>query len=158
MAPSWAVKPAPTVADSARPDQRRDLAGVEVRRDEGGEVGDAELVERRVALQADVGAGEEGEEGDDADRAADQGERAAAQADLGQQAHDLLLVAEQDAVGPADGARVERQLRAEVVEGAQRLAGHLLHGPGRPLEPGRELSAESHVSRPSAGRPGSRSP
>ena len=40
-------------------DQRRDLAGVEVGRDEAGERRGAELVERRVALQADLGAGEE---------------------------------------------------------------------------------------------------
>ena len=60
MAPSWAVKPQPTVAASAMPgDERRDLAGVEVGGDEAGEGRGADLVERGVALQADLGAGEE---------------------------------------------------------------------------------------------------
>ena len=46
MAPSWAVKPQPTVAASAEAGhQRRDLAGVEVGRDEAGEGSRAELVE-----------------------------------------------------------------------------------------------------------------
>ena len=63
MAPSCAVKPQPTVADSAMPAmQRRDLAGVEERGDEAGVGRDAELVEGGVALQADLGAGEEAQE------------------------------------------------------------------------------------------------
>ena len=60
IAPSWAVKPQPTVAASAiAGDQRRDLAGVEVGGDEAGEGGGADLVQRGVPLQADLGAGEE---------------------------------------------------------------------------------------------------
>ena len=74
-------------------DQRGDLAGVEVRRDEAGERRRADLVERGVPLEADLGAGEERQRGDDADRAADDRERTGAQRDLGEQPEDLLLVA-----------------------------------------------------------------
>jgi hypothetical protein len=70
------VKPLPTVADNAIAD---------VRRDEARERAAAELVQRLVALQADLGAGEEGEEADHADCAADHRERAGAETDLGQQ-------------------------------------------------------------------------
>src|SRR5689334_24619234 len=48
--------------------QRRDLAGVEVRRHEAGEGGRADLVEGCIALQPDLGAGEERHHRDDADR------------------------------------------------------------------------------------------
>ena len=106
--------------------QRRDLPGVEVRREEAGERRRAELVEGRVALQADLGAGEEGEEGDDADRAADDRQGAGAEGDLGQQPEGLLLVAPQGARGPGERPAVEAELVAEVVEGAQRLPVDLL--------------------------------
>ena len=94
MAPSWAVNPQPTVADSASPAWMGAISRVlknavmkpEYERD-------AQLVERGVTLQADLGAGEEAEEGDDADRPADDRERAAAEDDLGQQPQRLLLVA-----------------------------------------------------------------
>ena len=116
-----------------RGDQRRDLAGVEVRRDEAGERAAADLVERLVALQADLGAGEEGQEADDADRAADHGQRAGAEADLGEQPHHLAPVAAQGARGPRGRPAVEGELPAEVVQ---------------------EVGA---ITTPSAGRPGSRS-
>ena len=141
IAPICAVKPQPTVADSARPaTSGRDLAGVEVRREEAGERRGAELVQRRVALQADLGAGEEGQEGDDADGAADDRQRAGAEGDLGQQPEHLLLVAPQRARGPGQRPAVEAELVAEVVEGAQRLPVHLLERPQADPDPvaGRE--------------------
>ena len=67
-----------------RGDQRRHLTGVEVRRDEGAELRDADLAQRRVALDADLGAGEERHERDHADRAGDQAEPAGAERDLGE--------------------------------------------------------------------------
>src|SRR3954469_6321860 len=115
-------------------DERRDLTGVEVGREEAGERRCAELVERGVALQADLGAGEEGEGGDDADGSADDRQRAAAEGDLGQQPHRLLLVALDRARGPAEGAAVEAELVAEVVERAQRLAVDLLELPHADLD------------------------
>jgi hypothetical protein len=70
IAPSWRGE---TAADGRGErdagDERGDLAGVEVGRDEAGEGGGAELVERGVALQADLGAGEEAQGGDHADGA-----------------------------------------------------------------------------------------
>jgi hypothetical protein len=48
-----------------------DLAGVEVRRDEAGEGARAQLVERLVALQPDLGAREEGQEANDTNGSAD---------------------------------------------------------------------------------------
>ena len=65
----------------------------------------AELVQRRVALQADLGAGEEGQEGDDADRAADDRQRAGAEGDLGEQPQRLLLVARAACAGSRPSAR-----------------------------------------------------
>ena len=112
IAPSWAVKPSPTVADRARcGDQRGDLTGVEVGREEAGVRADAELFEGGVTLQADLGAGEEAQHDDDADGAADDGQRPAAEYDLGQQPHRLLLVAA-DACAGSTPARAGRSRAA----------------------------------------------
>ena len=54
--------------------QRRDLTGVEVRRDEAGERGGADLVEGGVPGEPDLRAREEGHRRDDADGAADDGQ------------------------------------------------------------------------------------
>ena len=102
-------------------DQRGDLAGVEVGRDEAGERGGAELVERGVAGQPDLGAGEEGHAEDDADGAADHGEGAGAEGDLGQDPQDLARVAHDRARQRQQHLDVEGQL---VTEGVQAL-----HGP-----------------------------
>src|SRR4051812_24952369 len=121
-------------------DERRDLTGVEVGREKARERRRAELVESGVALQADLGAGEEGEEGDDADGSADDRQRAAAEGDLGQEPHRLLLVALERPRGPAERAPVEPELLAEVVERAQRHAVDLLELPQADPDPvgGRE--------------------
>ena len=102
-----------------RRDERRHLAGVEVGRDERGELGDADLAQRRVALDADLGAGEEGEEGDHARRARDQGQPAGAERDLGQGVEDLAPVAAQGARRPRQRLGVEEQLVA--VRSSRRL-------------------------------------
>src|SRR3954465_238720 len=109
--------------------ERRDLPGVEVGREEAREGRRPELVERGVALQADLGAGEERQEGDDADRATDDRQRPAAEGDLGQQPHRLLLVALERARRPAECPAVEPELVAEVVQRAQRLPVDLLELP-----------------------------
>ena len=119
-----------TAADGRRQcdagDQRGDLAGVEVGGEEAGERGGADLVQRRVALQADLGAGEEAHGEDDADGAADDGQGAGAQRHLGEDPQDLLLVAHQGARGPRERAHVERQLLTEGVHQLQRtLVGRL---------------------------------
>ncbi len=124
-------------------DQRGDLAGVEVGRYESGEGAAAELVERLVALQPDLGTGEERQEADDADRAADHGERAGAEADLGQQPDDFAAVPAQRSRHGGRGAHVEQQLFAQVIEDA---------------EPEYSPLRQRHVSFPSAVRPGSRWP
>src|ERR1035437_2088961 len=54
-------------------DQGGDLAGVEVGGDEAGEGSRAQLVQGGVPLKSHLGAGEERQEGDDADSAADHG-------------------------------------------------------------------------------------
>ena len=55
---------------------------------------------------------------DDADGAADDGQRAGAEADLGQQPQDLPPVAAERARGPGERPDVERELVAEVRRGA----------------------------------------
>src|ERR1044072_1659942 len=97
-------------------DEGGDLTGVEVRRHESGEGRGAELVQRGVPLEADLGAGEEAHRGDDADGAADDGQRAGAEGHLGEDAEDLLLVAAQRAGGPREGLDEERELFTEAVE------------------------------------------
>ena len=101
-------------------DERSDLTGVEVSGQERHEVGGAELVECRVPLKSHLGAGEEGEKGDDADGAADDRECSATEAHLGQQTQHLLLVAAQRTAGPGERAPVEGQLGAQLLKGAQR--------------------------------------
>ena len=129
-------------------DERGDLAGVEVGGDEAGEGRGAELVERGVALQADLGAGEEGEEGDDADGAADDRERAGAEADLGEEPEDLLLVAADGAPAPArwSGRRSAsaRRGRRAVVDASRRACCERATGP-----------VIERLIPASAGRPGS---
>ena len=51
-----------------------------------------------------------------------------AEADLGQQPHDLLAVAVDRARAPADAAHVEQQLPAEVLERVERPAGGAVDG------------------------------
>ena len=65
-----------------------------------GELRDAELAQRRVALDADLGPGEEGQEGDDADGARDQREAAGTEGDLGQGVDDLAGVAPDGRAAP----------------------------------------------------------
>src|SRR5829696_8152752 len=65
MAPICAVNAAADRRRQRQPGHERgDLAGVRVRREESGERRRAELVERRVSLQAHLGGGEERQEGD----------------------------------------------------------------------------------------------
>ena len=73
-------------------DQRRDLAGVEVRRDEAGERRDADLVEALISLETHLGAGEERHERDDTDGTGDDRQRAGAQRYLRDQPEDFFLV------------------------------------------------------------------
>ena len=84
MAPSSAVKPAPTWAAKATPgDERRDLAGVGEAADEAGERLGADLLEALEALEADLGAGEERHREDDEDHAAADDQGAGADGDVG---------------------------------------------------------------------------
>ena len=102
-------------------DDRRDLAGVEVRRDESGERCGAELVERGISLDADLGAGEEAHRDDDADGSADDGQGATAERDLGEQPIDLAAVVLDGEQHGLEHAEVEQHLRAGVVERRERL-------------------------------------
>src|SRR6266545_2186665 len=119
-----------------RGDQRGDLAGVEVRRDEPGKGAAADLVERLVALQTNLGTGEERQETNHADSTADDGEGPGAEAHLGEQPDNLPLVAADRPRRPRQRSPVEEQLGTQVVEDPQRR----------------------HLTYPSAGRPGSRWP
>ncbi|CAM5473893.1 hypothetical protein SBADM41S_08479 [Streptomyces badius] len=94
IAPSWAVKPAPTVADRASPATRGAISrGVEVGGDEPGEGRGADLVEGGVPLESDDRAGEQGHRDHHADGAADDAESATAEGDLGQQPLHLAQMA-----------------------------------------------------------------
>ncbi len=79
MAPSWAVKPQPTVADRASPATSGAISRVlKYAEMKPVKAETPSWFEGVVALQADLGAGEEGQEGDDADGAADQRQAAGA--------------------------------------------------------------------------------
>ena len=88
--PSWAVNPQPTVAaESESGNERRDLTGVEIRRQEAGEGCRADGIERGVSLQANDGTGEQTETDHHADRAADDGECTGPECHLPEEPEDL---------------------------------------------------------------------
>jgi hypothetical protein len=97
-------------------DERRDLTGVEVRRDEPCEGRDADLLKSLVSLETNLGAGEEREEGDHADAAADHGQRTGTQTHLGDEPDDLLLVGADGLEHTTQGATVERELLTGVLQ------------------------------------------
>ena len=99
--------------EGERRDQRRDLAGVEVGRDEAVERRGADLVQGGVALHADDGAGEQAHPDHHADGAADDGQGARAEGHLGQQPHHLARVRRERARRPAQRADVEPELAPE---------------------------------------------
>ena len=92
MAPSSAVAPAPTVAASAMTgDDRGGDAHVDQCGEETGERLDTDVAQRREALDGDQGAPGQGDEADDGDGAADDGHRAGAHPDLGNDSRSSLL-------------------------------------------------------------------
>ena len=82
----------------------------------------ADLVEGRVPLEADDGAGGEGHRDHHADGAADDPEAAAAEGDLGEQPLHLLEVAAQGPRDPEQRPDVEDELVTGAVEPAERCA------------------------------------
>ena len=103
-------------------DERRDLPGVEVSRQEAGEGRCADGIERGVSLQAHDGAGEQTETHHHADGAADDGECTGPEGDLPEEADDLLVVAADRMRDREQDAQVEAQLLAQ---GGQRVDGPL---------------------------------
>ena len=73
-------------------DERGDLAGVGQRRDDPGEGLGADLLQPGEPLEADLGAGEEGDADDHEEHAAADDERARPDGDVGHQDRDLLAV------------------------------------------------------------------
>jgi hypothetical protein len=132
-----------------RGDQWSDLAGVEVRRDERGELRDTYLAQRRVALDPDLGAGEERHERDDADASGDHRESSDTEGDLGKRVQDLAPVALERDRDPDDCLEVEEQLVAALLDLHPLFAAELAPDVG---EGGHRVTSRS------AGRLGSRWP
>ena len=101
----------------ARDHRRRD-AHVDERRQESGQRLDADIAQRRVALNGKRAAGGQRQEADDHDGAADHRQRACAHGDLGDQADDLLAVVHRRVRHAAERLEVEQHV---VADAAQRL-------------------------------------
>src|SRR5680860_708200 len=102
-------------------DQRRDLAGVEVRRYEARERRGPELVQRGIPLKSYLRAREKRHRRDHANGATDDGESARTECHLREETQDLLLVAADRTRRPGDRLDVERELVAEGIQGLHRL-------------------------------------
>ena len=98
-------------------DHRRHDADVEERRQEAGQRLDADVAQRRIALDRNDTAGGQRQERGDADRSADHHQSAGAHGHLGDETDGLLAVAGQRVGDVADRLAVEERLLADDVDG-----------------------------------------
>ncbi len=99
-------------------DHGGDDADIEEGRQEAGQRLDADVAQRRVALDGDDTAGGQGQEGGDADGAADHHQRPGAHRHLGDEPDGLLAVAGERVRDVAERLAVEQRLLTDGVDGA----------------------------------------